>query len=63
MMGATWMCESCGKLTDGLPGVDDAMDCFCQRCRICGELSGYCLCDDDDDDLAHFHDEQYDVQD
>jgi hypothetical protein len=49
---AVWTCESCGKLTDGLPGVDDAMDCFCQRCRGCGELSAYCLCDDEDDGAA-----------
>ncbi len=47
----TWTCGSCGKLTDGRSGLDDAMDCFCPRCPRCGGLEHdpyggeECICD------------------
>ncbi len=40
-----WTCDSCGKLTDGRPGMDDSFDCFCERCWDCKELAHECLCD------------------
>lgn len=40
-MIATWTCGACGKRTDGLSGIDDAMDCFCPRCPRCGGLTDY----------------------
>jgi hypothetical protein len=43
----TWTCESCGKLTDGRNGLDDAMDCMCERCWTCGERVACCTCDDE----------------
>jgi hypothetical protein len=51
-----WTCESCGRLTDGGPGMDDAMDCFCRRCRGCGELEKDCLCEDVD---VYFYGDDY----
>ena len=52
-----WDCESCGKLTDGRSGIDDAMDCFCARCSRCGGLTelsmggDQCLCGDFDGEV------------
>ncbi len=43
-MTATWRCEQCGKQTDGRSGIDDAMDCFCDRCDDCHELTWDCVC-------------------
>ncbi len=48
MTSRTWQCWQCGKHTDGRGGIDDAMDCFCDRCDVCQELTGDCLCDYDD---------------
>lgn len=56
MRRAYWVCWDCGKLTDGRSGLDDAMDCFCARCSLCGGLTDMpgegdgCQCDDPDDD-------------
>ncbi len=44
MRGTTFTCEDCGKYSDGGPGMDDAMDCFCDRCGRCGELRHRCIC-------------------